>query len=308
MCPNEGSSSHIGTNINPIAQNIFVKGKDRSENKFASGIGISIIPPGVSDEYPDVYSSETTFGDSSLLVLCENTGNTGSNPYASSLGGCEQKLFGLSGLPVISYAILVDQYTITLFGGYGSTARGPMKPIFTIGKVLGTLSYDTEIAIQSYASVRYVSIRGGSVSENDFDISQDPTNAPSTSKVYYGAYSNYNSSYPSDFDYSTQCFRQDGTRIESCYYGISNGEMLSARITNSQSPDFIRWVPGIMFDSYSDTPIYEGGDGFKGYLDTNLIRYAIANKGQLFNNGQFCCVADNLLLKWDPDATDTILA
>ena len=309
MWPTESGS--VTTNMQPISQNIFVKGKGNTTINFASGIGISIIPPAVADEYPDDFTSSTEFGSNTLRVICECAGTGNTSQSGNNIGGIEQHLFAASGVPVISYGIAVDEYSVTLFGGAGSSTRSDMFSIFTIGKVLGTLAYDTEIPSQSYGSVRYTCVQGGQSGYSYVTgetIYQSITNAPSLAKAYYGAYVNYNSSYPTNFDYSTQCFRQDGTRIESCYYGISNGEMLSARITNSQSPDFIRWVPGIMFDSYSDTPIYEGGDGFKGYLDTNLIRYAIANKGQLFNNGQFCCVGINLLLKWDPDTTDTILA
>jgi hypothetical protein len=306
----EGNNA-INLNEQPISKNIIAKGRIPNSN-YASGIGISMIPPDVSDEYPDEYTEETTFGDGSLLVMTEAAASIAGSNYANAYEGYEQKLFGMGGTPIVSYGMLVDQYSITLFGGYGITTRGKVNPIFTTGKVLGTLAYDTEIAMQSYGSIRYLSVCGGNTSasgDSSYNYSQSVQNSSGPEKVYYGAYSNYYSSYPSGFSYAcTQFFKQDGARYNYGYYGIGCNEMLSDRITNSQSPDFIRWVPGIMFASYSDTPIYEGGDGFKGYLDTNLIRYAIANKGQLFNNGQFCCVADNLLLKWDPDATDTILA
>lgn len=303
----EGNTS-INKNEQPISKNIIAKGRV-ADPDYASGIGISVIPPGVSDEYPDEYTEETTLGDSSLLVMTEAAASISGSDYASAFEGYEQKLFGMTGTPVVSYGVLVDQYSITLFGGYGITTRGEVKPIFTTGKVLGTLAYDTEIAMQSYGSIRYLSVCGGStsVSDSSYTYSQSIQNSSGAEKVYYGAYSNYYTSYSSMFYHAcTQFFKQDGVRYNNGYYGIGCNEMLSTRITNSQSPDFIRWSPGIMFGS--GNIMYEGGDGFKGYLDTNLIRYAIANKGQLFNNGQFCCVADNLLLKWDPDATDTILA
>ena len=307
MFHTEGNTG-ISLNEQPISQKIIARGCITNSN-YASGIGISMIPPGVSDEYPDEYTEETTFGDSSLLVMTEAAASIGGSNYAKAYEGYEQKLFGMPGTPVVSYGVLVDQYSITLFGGYGITSRDEVKPIFTTGKVLGTLAYDSEIVMQSYGSIRYLSVYGGStsVSDSSVDYSQSIQNSNEAEKVYYGAHSSYYTSYPSEFLYAcTQFFKQDGARYDYGYYGIGCNELLSTRITNSQSPDFIRWSPGIMFSS--GATMYEGGDGFKGYLDTNLIRYAIANKGQLFNNGQFCCVADNLLLKWDPDATDTILA
>lgn len=298
-----GNTSYV--NGEAVSRNIFQKGKGNSASHKTTGIGLSIIPPGVSDEYPDSFDENTEFGTNTFPVVCENVGTTSSGQVpTSSVGGVEYYINFGDGTPVGSYGVSVDEYSVTLFGGMGTQTRGQMYPIFTLGKVLGTLSYDTEIVSQCYGTVRYYN-----VTKATFDEITEQFTIWGVSGIKFTGYVPTTTSGPRYSQFLCQCNQQDGTIID-CYYSMSSYYTMSPAFTNSQSPDYIRWTPGIVWRNMNSSfgALYEGGDGFKGYLDTNLIRYAIANKGQLFNNGQFCCVADNLLLKWDPDATDTILA
>lgn len=283
----------VTTNYDPTCRSIFMMGRDRAVNHFASGIGIAIIPPGISDEFPNSYTSETTLPSGALPVICENRGTYANDSRTASYWqGYMAQLFNASGT-VVSYGISVDEYSVTLFGGSGLSTRSGLTLVYTVGKIFGTLAYDSSVLSQYYGALRFYNVAYA----NPSDMKDGG---------YYGL-SPLSSTSDVKFDYSNECFDESGNLL-CCYYCIIGDQLLSTRITNSQTPDFIRWQPGIVYNPDSNTPIYEGGDNFKGYLDTNLIRYAIASKGQLFNNGQFCCVADNLLLKWDPDATDTIMA
>lgn len=296
---NISSGGNVTTSYEPTCRSIFMHGKGMGANHFASGIGISIIPPGVSGEFPDSYTSETSLPSGAMPVMCEcygshSNGSTSVDYYQ----GMMARLFRATGA-IVSYAVSVDEYSVSLFAGYGFSTRSSIVPLYTVGKTFGTLAYDTENASQYYGALRFRNVT--------YMSSTDP---PLKDGSYYGLSSLSGTSTTTDnykFCYSCECLNESGNLIY-CFYCILGPELLGSKITNSQTPDFIRWQPGIVYDANANTPIYEGGDNFKGYLDTNLIRYAIAAPGQLFNNGQFCCVADNLLMKWDPDAEDTINA
>ena len=288
------SGTNVTVDYNPTCRSIFMIGKGYSTNYFASGIGISIIPPEESGEFPDSYTSSTELPSRTLPVICENRGTTSSGSTgANNFQGYMAKLFVGNGT-IISYGISIDEYTVSLFGGYSNAGtRGQLFLIYSIGKVFGTLAYDSSVLSQYYGALRFNNVSYSSTTNmKDGD--------------YFGL-SPLSSTVDLKFNYSNECLDESGNLIY-CYYCVVGEQLFSTKITNSQTPDFIRWQPGIVYNSDSNTPVYEGGDNFKGYIDTNLIRYAVANPGQLFNNGQFCCVADNLLMKWDPDAEDTINA
>lgn len=296
------SASDLNNYYVPVTMNIFQKQYNNTQAYHPCGIGIAMIPPGVETEFPDSYSSETSFGNGVIRFMCEfsgtDTANVQTSVYYNSCNGAMNKLRGGSG-SIASYGLLVDDKTVFLFSAYASGARGAIPLNFGIGKVIGTLPYDSESQMPLYGGLTFANMGGSDYNYNTSTINEI---------IYYGRYP-YNVSTPSSYYpalYPAQSFSDDGT-YRVCKFCVIGTELLANAITNSESPDFIHWQPGIMYSDIGD-PLYTGGDRFKGYLDTNLIRYAIANMGQLFNNGQFCCVATNLLLKWDPDATDTILA
>ena len=293
------SASDMASKYDPVTTTIF-QNKTSGDRAFhPSGIGMAFIPPGVNTEFPDSYASDTSLGTGALNFVCEYGGyaaNTNASSFYQNMNGAMSRIYYYGEGTVVSYGILADDKSIFLFSGSGSGARGSLDLIYGIGKMLGTLAYDSEEQMQYYAGLKFKNMGMTQVSSN---TSLKPSNG---SFSFYG-----NGPYTDNaLSYCVETFAQDGTLRDGKYCVIGE-DLLALSVTNSESPDAIRWQPGIIFSQTGD-PFYTGGDRFKGYLDTNLIRYAIANQGQLFNNGQFCCVATNLLLKWDPDATDTILA
>lgn len=292
------NTGYVDEDHSPISGEIFFR---RNSSTYSmSGVGISVIPPGVDYEYPNSFNSDTEFDDGVLRVFCESV------PYYSDAAytGGYQYFLTLQG-QVVSYGILIDGYGVTLLGCAKSSTRGMLNGIYTTGKCFGTLAYDSEIQSQYYGSIRYANI--GPISYFMYNAVQ----LGASSFSLYGVTPESDSQSDNQwFDNAVECFDQTGNRVQSCLYGACGQGLLSTKVTDSNSPDFIRWCPGVVYNAFGDAPsaMYDGGDKFKGYLDTNIIRYAIASQGQLFNNGQFCCVADNLLMKWDPDAEDTINA
>lgn len=294
------SSSDVAE-FDPVTTSIFQRQSVGTQAYHASGIGIAMIPPGVETEFPNSYDENTVFGTGALSFVCEYGGYTdstsGSSAFFNSINGAMSKLvYGGHGT-VVSYGILVDDKSVFLLSGGSAGARGQLDLIFGIGKTLGTLAYDSELQSQFYAGIKFEDIgQNASVSA----LSAKPKTQGQYSFYGWGPYND------DTLSYYVETFAQDGT-LRDARYCVLGEDLLASSITNSETPDFIRWQPGAVYTTSGDS-FYTNGDRFKGYLDTNIIRYAIANKGQLFNEGQFCCVGTNLLLKWDPDATDTIMA
>jgi hypothetical protein len=89
------------------------------------------------------------------------------------------------------------------------------------------------------------------------------------------------------------------------WYPESIDEM-SALTQSSALSNTIRWVPYSIGVSSTDLSTYGviAGDGFKGYLDTDLFRCSLCIPNQLYNSGSFIGCANNLMLGWDPNNTD----
>lgn len=91
---------------------------------------------------------------------------------------------------------------------------------------------------------------------------------------------------------------------------VSNPIQLSLTISNS-SDNGSRWCP-IQVYVQSDDPVTNGiisNDGFKGYLDTDFIRFVrigAYSLGSVFDNGNFIYIGSGLILGWDSSITESL--
>ena len=95
-------------------------------------------------------------------------------------------------------------------------------------------------------------------------------------------------------------------------YSICNREQLGINVCLPSITGGSRWCPIQMF-LYSSNPAICGiidGDGFKGYLDTDIIRGVTIgqySRGQLFgNDNDFIYVGGGIALGWDSNNTESI--
>lgn len=95
-------------------------------------------------------------------------------------------------------------------------------------------------------------------------------------------------------------------------YAICNTNELSTYVCLPNITGGSRWTPVEIF-IYSSNPATMGvieGDGFKGYLDTDIIRGVTIgqySKGQLFgNDNDFIYVGGGIALGWDSNNTESI--
>ena len=95
-------------------------------------------------------------------------------------------------------------------------------------------------------------------------------------------------------------------------YSICNREQLGINVCLTSITGGSRWCPIQMFLYSSDPSICAiiPGDGFKGYLDTDLIRGVTINvysRGQLFgNDNEFVYLGGGIALGWDSNNTESI--
>lgn len=95
-------------------------------------------------------------------------------------------------------------------------------------------------------------------------------------------------------------------------YGICNTRELSTYVCLPNITGGSRWTP-VEILIYSSNPAIMGvieGDGFKGYLDTDVIRGVTIgqySRGQLFgNDNDFIYVGGGIALGWDSNNTESI--
>ena len=269
------------------------------------GIMMSMIPAGSNSEFPSVIPNDFTtkfIPDDAIPLVTEccyiNSGNW--------IGTDDCYLGKVVSGGIYSCAVLVDSEFVMLFGGVSSTSVRPLvQPIYALGKIIGTLAHENDSSISSnYGAIRFIQKVGTNLSFsrniNGTNISFDGRNFELTVGDNYNFF--YNNTYAVFFD-------ENGTLIPTCCtYGPSGVELLSNAIANDASTNYTRWCPFAVTTLYD--PVNNGvvpGDGFKGYLDTNLFRCAVCTAGNFYNNGQFVGLSNNMLVAWDQTATDTIM-
>lgn len=267
------------------------------------GISISMIPSGSTSNYPSELPNDATVkfipNDALPLVSESYDSNTSWDNRWCALGCLEQN-------SILSYGILVDSEFVMIMSSYSNTAaRSQLYPKFAIGKLIGTLANNADDG--------YMSNYGAIVFENRIS-NQLTYNYEVNGSLRLFGYPIFRtrSSDISDesYQYAT-FFGADGTLIKTkCSYSPTSYQLLTSRLSNDETSGHVRWCPftvQVLDNSATEGYYVVPGDGFKGYLDTNLFRNAVCTKGNFYNNGQFVGMDNNLIVAWDSEATDTIM-
>lgn len=221
-----------------------------------------------------------------------------------------------------NYRLLVTPYCIAVGkedSGMG-TPHGVLS--YAIGRILGTLANSTDTSAQSkYGTIVFTNAtsnysssalnEGSTYMFRSSYTAMTSFSAGSSSLSIYGL--TPNTTWKNDFGASgaTPAFafnsvaRVDGTWIQNdAHNGVAmTYDCVSSLcpVTNSQTDNSARWVP-IAMQAFSDDLTTYGvvtGDGFKGYLDTDLFRIAYGTLGQLWNNGAFLSLENYLMIGWN---------
>ena len=284
----------------PIAMNNYLE--SNSYNISQTGVHMAMIPAGSSSVFPSTIPNDyvTKFIPNDAIPIVTNVATYNS----SSIGNSQSFLGSLSSSYIYSLGLLIESDVIMFLEGYSSTSsRSPLWIRYAIGKIIGVIAHeDDALNTAQYGAIRFTSNASNTISYYD-------SIGGNNNVVFYGR--NISSSSNSDATNRVYgiCYNAEGTPIlTNCYYGPTGSELLSPEITNDSISNHVRWCPYVMAAMYDPGNFYiTDGDGFKGYLDTNLFRAAICTKGNYYNEGAFVGFENNLLVAWDKDATDNIM-
>lgn len=279
-----------------------------------SGIVASIIPGGSSNTFGSVWNSSFLPADATRLMgtavyydlVYEYQGYSSANAFNPTIGY------------IYSWGVWATDSCV-MFSANRNSANPPSlyTPMAAIGKVFGTLAHSNDTAVNANYGV--ILFRVG-------ETSTDVECTSSRRRYYYDYSFGLNQTLyipganPATSDYysvsSASIARADGTWYnsnsddyhEATWY-TPDWPQLSGYAFNSMNTGKGRWVP-LAVVALTKGNSLDGivpGDGFKGYLDTDLFRCARGTYGQIFD-GAFICANDdfNLLLGWDTSNTDQI--
>ena len=178
---------------------------------------------------------------------------------------------------------------------------------FILGDIIGTVAHSTDNS--SCAKYGVVSLS---------DLKSYETSAPDTGSSYQSGINVESSYWITSYGYN-HVFRADISAKPPIQYdtgslvprmSICNQDQLGAGIAVTALTNGGRWVPLQSYVTSSDPSQYGivSGDGFKGYLDTDLIRGVTINvysKGQTFgDNAEFIYLGGGIAVGWD--STNTV--
>ena len=270
------------------------------------GIMMSIIPGDSTDTFGSVFNGETPFIPATATKLKGTVHVIGYlNDYRESYiynnGSNNNYIYGLYATP----------YVIGINGAFTTNGTTPIldgQRGFFCGRILGTLAHEETTAQAKYGVIQLGGCYG-SGSNGEFDVRLCRQISTGASSPYFHSTRGFIDSPGSSRDYSSlQIFAANGSPIQ--YVGNvcnirfypANIQELSSYMSTSVTSGLSRWTPYAVGVCSTDQNTYGvvPGDGFKGYLDTDLFRAAAEHTaGRLYNNGQFIGQWD-MLLGWDP--------
>jgi hypothetical protein len=289
---------------------------NNSTGRYSSCLCMSMIPDGSSSTFGDPATTTFLPADATRIIGTGNS-STDYNDYASYAYNPQAGYVASWGLFVSPYAIVVCTKR------QSGSAPSFGVPSYAIGRIFGTLAHTEDNTGQAKYGV--INFRQNS-SGLDYEGSQDPIAfssgaGGSPAKYFCGNDPNQSVAAISDLAIPTKACASvskadgswiggtDSANFGSTFYPSDVGQ-LSPYIFNSSGNNKSRWVPYAVAVVSNDLTTYGvvPGDGFKGYLDTDLFRCALGTYGQTFDNGNFIC-ADatyNFLIGWDSTNTDSI--
>lgn len=286
-------------------------------SRFVSSLCMSMIPSGSSSEFGDLTTSTFLPADATRIVGTDVTYSSDNQNGAFASAPTAGWIY--------SYGLFVSPYCIAVSTAKSQANPGNLNtPSYAIGRILGTLAHASDTTNQAKYGV--VTFRKKSDVYDCAEGTYDVIGYQSSSR--FGENNSINlpgvapglSSLSNYLGFQNTCCcisRADGswvngsdsTKYSSIFYA-SDVYQLSGYLFNSQNDGKSRWVPMAVVVVSSDLDTYGvvPGDGFKGYLDTDLFRYALCTYGQTFDNGNFICCSSSyeFLIGWDPTNTDSL--
>ena len=285
--------------------------------QYVTGIMMSMIPGDSNDEFGYIFDGTTQFIPNSgtkLIATCLVRGKSMSSNSGTTLG---PYMVHNANTYTYNYGLLATPYCIGVIGSSyttGSTFLQWNNGTFC-GRIFGTLAHNETLPQSKYGCIAFNYYTGSDTPSEFAHMLQDQYSVGGVGSVYFNGtsvsnYSTFYSDINTSANYGLPCqfFGTDGHPImnsASCNMRIqpSNVAELSSRLINTSTAGFARWTPyavGAVSTNLTQDGVVPG-DGFKGYLDTDLFRASVVHDvGRTYDNGNFIGV-NSMLLGWDPD-------
>lgn len=262
-----------------------------------SGLMMSMIPPGSNDDF-------TILEENSGCTIPDDATRVVSTMHVNSTQ-CFPMSFNDRSDTVTGTYHLLSKGNVVVVVSKCSSYEIRYRRGYIVGEIFGTLAHEADSGI---------GCRFGAFELCGYGVSYEGQNISGTSGatgiVLDSIYSvkEYANSPRSQ---SMTFRRSDGSHV----YGnqifvLQDANQLDTLICSNDG-NSARYVPFWMAES-SINPSETGvipGDGFKGYLSTDIIRCVRADKfsrGQLFDGGNFVYVGGGIVIPWDPSITESI--
>ena len=261
------------------------------------GLMMSMIPPGSNDDFTILgENSGCTIPDDATRVVSTIHTN-GTQSYPMSFNDMNDTITGtyhlLSKGNVVVVMLKCSSYETRYRRGY------------IVGEIFGTLAHDADSGI---------GCRFGAFELCGYGSAQEYQNISGTSNttgIVLDSIYSVNKYANSPRNQSMTFRRADGSHVYSENIVVLQDVHQLDTLICSNDGSSARYVPFWMAESSinpSETGVIKG-DGFKGYLSTDVIRCVRADKfsrGQLFDGGNFVYVGGGIVIPWDPSITESI--
>ena len=262
-----------------------------------SGLMMSMIPPGSNDDF-------TILGENSGCTIPDDATRVVSTMHLNS-SLCFPMSFNDTNATFTGTYHLLSKGNVVVVLSKCSTYDTKYRRGYIVGEIFGTLAHDTDSGI---------GCRFGAFELCGYAVGQESQNISGTSGVTgipLDSIYRVNEYSSSPHGQSMTFRRADGSHV----YGeqivvLQDVKQLDTLICSNDGSS-ARYVPFWMAESSinpSETGVIQG-DGFKGYLSTDVIRCVRADKfsrGQLFDGGNFVYVGGGIVIPWDPSITESI--
>lgn len=277
------------------------------------GVLMSMIPAESSNTFGSTFDSAFLPSDATLIRGTIQR-------QANMSGGMYTPLAYRENGHTYSYGLFVDSYCVGISGSHSSTSTpDTLIPGYFVGRILGTLAHDESSYQSRYGSISF-SFANYSSYDREFyakPIIDESNNQFDRYGSQFSTALNPSVTGSSDAwkalcDNYLSVTKPDGTRLTAAAGNIrfmsDVVDIMDSKVTSSVQSGATRWVPYEVAVCTNDLSTYGivPGDGFKGYLDTNLFRCGLVTLNQLYNNGTFCGWNYMLMIGWDPSNTDSL--
>lgn len=306
-----GFSSYYGI---ALSNEYLLNEYTTTDRILQNGVIFSMIPGGSNSEFGSSFDSSFLPDDATQIAgstWCVAPSNERYVNYIS---------YNYSGNNY-SYGLFVDSYCVGLGASYTTNGTIPKLYLcFFSGRVVGTLAHESDTLPQArYGVIRFSGNLGDASAQYETNYGYYYTlQSLGRNGTYFTAAINTTSSATSSVDknngalFAVDGTRRDGRNSTNTRYYPHTAFVLSSNvnITNASTLDALRWVPfefGVVSTDLATNGVVSG-DGFKGYLDTDLFRSANVTFNQFYNNGTFIGASGSYgtMIGWDSTNTDSL--